>query len=245
MTLKLLSQSEASSKAKRNSDAEKHRLVEVQTLITEKYKELSQAEKDFADALLKQQGVWSTHLTAFEEKRDKLKAEVEELEERKRQVLIPLTEREKMLDTKHSALVTWEDKLTTKEGDLEAKSGLLTVKLDEVAEREIQADTIAKALSHKEAGIQLQSGQIKRDQALLSTASADLSNRVNEAERNITLKWAAVNAKEASLITRETKVAEAESGFVARERSIQDKYATLERAIKQHDDKQSTARDTL
>lgn len=242
MALKLLSTTEASTKARKATEAEKHRLVEVQTLITQKYKELSQAETDFADALLKQQGVWADHLKTFEEKRDQLKKEVEELEERRRQALIPLTEREKMLDTKHSALVTWEESLATKEEDLEAKSGLLTVKLDEVAERELQADTMAKSLTKREEGIQLQAGQITRDQALLATASTDLTKRVNEAEHAITLKWAAVNAREQNLIERERKVQEAEAGFAARERVIQDKYDTLERTTKRITNGSSTTR---
>lgn len=245
MTLKLLSQKDANSQAKRSLESEKYRLVEVQTLITDKYKELSQAERDFADVLEKQQGVWSKELADFETKRNILKKEVEELEQSKAQALIPLTEREKMLDTKASALATREQKVAQKEADLEEKSTLLTVKLDEVADRELQADKLAKTLTQREEGVRLQAGSVTRDQALLATASTELTKRINEAEHNITLKWAAVNAKEANLLTRERKVDEAEAGFAARERAIQDKYATLERAIKQHDDKQSTTRDSV
>lgn len=232
MAPKLLTPSQAQAQSKRATDAEKHRLVEVQTLITEKYKELSQAETDFAEALLKQQGIWSDYLGDFEKKRDKLKAEVEELEERRKQALIPLTEKAKMLDTKASALDTKEKELALKEDDLEVKSGLLTVKLDEVAERELQADAVAKTLTQREEGIQLQAGQVTRDQALLAIASTDLTNRVNESEHQIALKWASVNAREAQVEERERKAGLREAALAKRERSIHDQYETLQRTIK-------------
>lgn len=247
--MKLLSPADAQAKAKKTLDSEKHRLVEVQTLVTQKYKELGQIESDFADALKKQRNVWAAVEQEHENKKLGLIKEVEDLEERKRQALIPLTETAKMLDTKASALDAFNLELDEREDALREEGQLFTQRLDEVAERELQADKTAKNLALREDGVKAQAAQIATSSALLTGAIAQAAQDASAKERANTLKEAELRAKEGNLQERERKVNEKESGFDNRERAIKDQYEALRQAIeetnKKYGTKQTIQRDTL
>ena len=77
MALKLLTPTEAQGRSKKSLESEKHRLVEVQTLITQKYKELSQAEADFDAVLQRNRNQWAAEQQEHQNKVTKLQKEVE------------------------------------------------------------------------------------------------------------------------------------------------------------------------
>jgi hypothetical protein len=231
--MKLLSPTEAQAKAKKSLDSEKYRLAEVQTLITQKYKELSLAESDFDLAFKNQRSVWSDEVRKQEDLILSLRKTTEALEARKSQALIPLTERAKILDTRASALVVREQHLAEKELDVEETKLLLNDRLDEVAEREIQADKMAHILATQEEGARLQKARITADSARLTVLMAETGKEAHEREQRLIRAELALKGTVAHLEERERKVNEKEAGFANREKAIQDKRETLERAIKE------------
>lgn len=233
MALKLLDPAVAQQKSKRTLDADKHRLIEVQTLITQKYKELGVAEASFADALKNQRTIWAT-----EEERHRgiilsLGNEVEALEERKKQALIPLTKKAEDLDTKASALASYKADLDKYAAKLDEERQLLANRLDEVAERELQADSVAKTLKRREEGISLQAGQITRDSANLATVMASVGQQASDKEQVLNLKKAALTSREVVLAERERKVNEKEAGFATREKALADERYALTQAAEE------------
>lgn len=248
--MKLLSPVDAQNKAKKSLDAEKYRLVEVQTLITQKYKELGQAEDDFAFALKNQRAVWVEELARYDLRVFSLRNEVESLEERRRQALIPLTERAKMLDTKSSVLDAREEELDEKDADLEIEKAILVTRLDEVAERELQADKVARTLTLREEGVKAQAAQVGASSASLTVAIGQADALSRGKERELTLKEATLTGRQVHLEERERVVKVKEAGFDNREKALQDERYVLTKAAEelkkqQNGTKQIIQRDSL
>lgn len=247
--MKLLAPAEAQDKAKSKAEAHKHRLVSLEGLIQQKNKELADAEATFALTLKGQRDVWYTEEEKHKTNILSLRKEVEGLEERRRQALIPLTERAKILDTKASALDEREVKLNKFEEGLLQEADQLVNRLDEVSERELQADKTAKTLAIQEEGIKAQAAQVAAGSASLTGAIAQATAESNKREEALVLREFAVKGKEANIAERERKVNEKEAGFDNREKAIKDQYEALRQAIeeinKKHGTKQKLQRDTI
>lgn len=227
MAMKLLSPSEARAKAQRSEDAEKHRLVGIQALIAQKLKELADAEKAFDDATQRQRNQWATERQEHETHILSLRKTVEELEERKKQALLPLTEKAKELDTKASALDAREVELNLRAAGIDQDKELLERRLDEVAEREVQADKVAKSLEAQKKGIEGQASQVKISSAALTVAMEAASKEATERDRALQLREAAAKTREFHLEERERKVQELNDGLTKRELALADERKAL------------------
>lgn len=238
--MKLLSPSEGREKARSNEVTLKNRITELQGLIVQKYKELAQAEADFNDTLTRQRKTWSEEEKVYTSKVFIIRGEIEALEERRRQALIPLTKRAEELDTKASALAEYEKILKQSDADIADKAEMLVKRLDEVAERELQADKVAKNLAVREDGVKAQAAQVATGSVLLTEAMTKASQESAARERELSLKEASVKAKETQITERERKVNEKEAGFANRELAIKDQYEALRQAIEETNKKYGT-----
>lgn len=242
MALKLLDPSDARQRAQRSLDADKHRLVEIQDLIVQKHKELSQVEGDFTAALEKQRTQWVKELADFEEKHGVLKKQVEGLEDRKARALIPLTKLEEELHTKHRSLEDWEVQLHKKEADLADTSDTLATRLDEVAERELHVADREKAVLAKEKGIQAQADDVVVRSKQLSEAMHTATTQIADAEKVLVLREAAIKAKELRFEERVKDYDQKDKDLKKREAVLADRTATLARAFNELKTKQRGGR---
>lgn len=233
VAMKLLSPTEAVTQSKNRSEGEKQRIVKIQTLIAQKLRELSDAEKAFDTALKEQHDIWAKEETLFLRKKQELEADVQRLEERRIAALIPLENKARELDTKESSLVKLKTELEIKDSDLEETKRLLETRLDEVSERELKANDMSLLLERQKSDLEERAETVNKDSESLTKAFAESLSELNLKKREIELSQAKLDGTRAHFEERERKVEEAEAGYKDRERAIQDKTETLQRAVEE------------
>jgi chromosome segregation ATPase len=233
MTLRLLRPSEALDAVQKRSDKEARRAIEVQDLITRKYKELADMEKAFEDSLERQRLAWEQEYDTHNKTAASLEGVVRVLEERHQKALVPLVTKREVLDTKERELAVFESTLTSKEAKVAELKEKLESRLDEIGERSLQLDTIATSLLAKEQGIQAQAAQVTRYSEEVSRATQLAHGELTSAQGELEKQRILLKTKEDNLTLRERNVTKQQKEFTARERAINDKYATLQRAIEE------------
>lgn len=208
--MKLLNPLEAQKQTQQRNDGDKQRLVKLQELIAQKYRELAQAEESFDKALANQKTVWDKEEKEHKQNLAVSRAQTHELEERREKALIPLTFRESELNTRDSQLSLREKELTAKEADLTDKEVALVAKFDEVSERENNLVRASEAVSVREEGLVRQEEEIRNNSALLTKSFADSTAEVLRREGVLAAKVAQNEAKEAELSIRESELNERE-----------------------------------
>lgn len=232
MALKLFNPGAATTQAKERKDKDNARIVEIQELVAKKLRDLADVEKQFDDTFQRQRNQWAAeeqeHQNVMLEKTKK----VEQLEERRKASLVPLTVRGKELENVASALTLREERAAKRDKELNEKSALLEHRLDEVGEREQQCKTRETTIKSQEIGIQMQAQDLLKGSELLNGAIVKAQADDKKAKEGLDTHEKILWSRESVIGERERKVAEMEASFVNREKAIRDKYATLERTIK-------------
>jgi chromosome segregation ATPase len=231
MTLRLLAPAEAVHKSKQRTEGEKQKAVKIDALVAQKHKELAEAESNFAIALKRQHEIWAKEEKEHQEKVTHVTHEVTILEERRNQALIPLEERGKELETKDRNLRERSVVLDLRETDLNESAQSLADRLDEVSEREQKAFESAQSLLIQREDIESRRNDLKANTDTFTRAFTKASGELTERELVVRREEIALKNRAVTLKEREDKVADKEAGFDNRERAIQDKRETLNRAI--------------
>lgn len=237
MTLRLLNPSEAVHKSKQRTEGEKQKSVKIDALVAQKHKELAEAEVNFDIALKRQHDTWAKEEKEHIEKVIHVTKEVEVLEERRKQALIPLEERAKELETHDRNLRERELALDLRETDLNDSAQVLADRLDEVSEREQKAFENAQSLLIQREDIDGRRKDLKANTDTFTRAFTKATGELTERELVVRREEIALKNRAVTLKEREDAVSEKEAGFVNRERSIQDKRETLDRAIAEFEKK--------
>ena len=215
--MKLLDKQESSAVVARVRDTDRTRSIRLQEEIAKKYRELEEAERFFNETLQQHREIWkdeeSKHLDKVQEIRD----EVDALEARKREALIPLTERKRILDTRDSALDEREASLDARSVDLERGAESLQQRIDEVSEREIRATEVSEALSRQKLGIDLQRQEMQQHSGQMSIALSDAAKQLEATRKQAADILAAAESKAKSIEMREMRVSQREIDVEAKE----------------------------
>lgn len=235
--MKLFNSTEVISKREAISNAETRRLETVSKELLNKRQQLQALELDFEVAINLQSEKWESSLAEWAKKKLDLEREVIRLEERRKQNLFPLEAKFEKVEDMSKKLAIREAKFNKKEEEFEERAELLQEKLSAVAERESEADRLSKLQLLAEQGIASQRAQI-------ALQAKEMSKSIESSLNDISIKGALLSRRETSnslkekaLVDKEKELAKIEAGFSERERGIQDRYATLERAIKQQSDR--------
>jgi len=147
------------------------------------------------------------------EKKNKLKREIEELEARKARALLPLLDREAIIKSAEDALRQREAEVERREADAEDSQRRIMQKLDDIYVREEDLRQKEARFKVQEEGGRRQREQIAQDAQRLGKSIADFVKRSDEREKEITRKRAVLEAeknlwaqKDANLLGREQNV---------------------------------------
>jgi len=231
MGMRLLNPSQGKSRRDIEITTQERRIIELDSLIEQKRLELQNIDRQFVKTLTEkgaehyeEEGKWRDKIQSFTE-------EVEQLEARKRRALVPLEEKETMLQDMASALFKREEQAKIKESDLIRTKELLENKLDEISEREQEATDYSLVLANRERNIQFQEVQIQERMKALTIILQESYDEIQDSQQEVATRKAIIKGRDITLDERERRVKEQEDSFANRERAIADKYKTLMRAI--------------
>lgn len=230
--MRLFSSTEVVSNREAITVAEIRRLETVNKELTVKRHELEKLEGDFNFAL-------DVNRKQFEEERaehsriiNALKTEVEQLEARKLQNLIPLEVDAKKLENERKRLSKLEARLKEEQEDIEEKSELLQDKLTEVSQRSAELDNFSKKQTLAQQGIDSQRAQIALQAEEMSKVMISTRADFNTQQNVILRQEAVLKLKEEQLASKEKEIIVRENDFARREALLADRYAMLERTQK-------------
>ncbi len=229
--MKLLDTKEVATNSQQRASIDINTLNNLTDLIDKKRKEIKNLEIDFNFTLEKQQSVWEDEKEKNNREIERLKREIEILEQRRRDNLLPIELRSEDLDKLQAKLEKRKEVLNRKMEEMEETKDKLEEKIEDYNERAREIDKQAQLQTIAQKGIESQRVQIANQakdlQEMMEKANEEDRRRKNELVR----LQSAIDLKEKSLIEKEAKMKLIEEGYVAREKSIQDRYETLQRTL--------------
>ncbi len=220
---------------KKKDDADKNlqiaRAKETAEELGTKREELNNTRDEFTRTLQLQQIEFEAETNKQNRIRDELKAEVKDLENRKKQALLPLENREEAIQDKEQELGKAFAALGAEKADFQQSLEGLHAHIDAVAERELNVSKQEELLHARARGIEAQTVSTKSQSAKLSNQLQEFSaaslKRANELK---TWEDTLRAVSEEHLMAREN-FTKREQKLKDGERALLDKYQQLEKTI--------------
>lgn len=229
--MKLFSPLEVNTSKEKQISTDIQRLASVSKELIRKRQELEKLNLEFEISGERQNLQWEKDKAENAKICNALIAEVQILEERKRQALLPLTEKWKEIEVIEKKLKEKEEELIIKEDNLDSKIELLEEKLTTIGEREIDADKLGKQQMIAQEGIDAQKEQIALQAKQMNESIIKASGEQKAREQAISRLESSIKLRELAVKSREAELSKIEAGFESREKAIKDKYDTLNRTI--------------
>lgn len=207
------------------------RSLELQKELDKKKIDLEKLNIEFEIVNRKQQQIREEFNETSIKELEIFNQDVKDLENRKKDALVPLDEKWKELDKAEELIKKREENLKIKEEEVISKIELLEEKLDDLAEKQKIVDEMSLNQAEKQRGIDSQRKQIKLQSeslnSLISKHSIEEENRL----KYINTKEAELNSKAIVLESLDKDLKTREQALKDKETQIQDKYETLQRTI--------------
>ena len=225
--MKLLSFSEKKDQQQQEQTLKILRTQEVMELEKKANQNLAKAQADFQSTLATNREKWALELEEKQKMMDEMAKEIEVLEEKKKQALLPVTKQQREIYYSKVENDKIFIKLVKKEEEIEDTKQLLEEKLTEVADREQQVLKEEQSQFVALKGVQLQQEQTRKgaDTLYKEKVAFEISKQ----------------AEEASLLERKREVFLAETSFKAKT----EKYARDMKVLKEWEAQLIDERDTL
>lgn len=199
--------------------------------ISLKRQELYKLETEYEILINKQRIVLEQEKEEYYLQINILKSEVENLVLKRKEELVPLTEKWKELEEADRIIKLKEEEITKKGEIFDDNLENLQDKLSEVAERELISLETAKKQKISQEGINRQQEQIKLQHGTLNDLVINTTATLREREKGIEKKETEIELKLKVIDAKEIDLNKKEQSFINREREIKDKYETLQRTI--------------
>ncbi len=227
--MRLLNVKEQKKKDEADKNLQIARAKETAEELATKREELNDTRDTFAATLAEQNKEFEENLSVQKTKRDALNTEVQLLENRKKQALLPLENREKAVQDKEQELGKAVAALGAEKADFQRNLEGLHAHIDAVAERELNVSKQEELLRARARGIEAQTSSTKSQSAKLSNQLQEFSaaslKRANELKAwEDTLRA----VSEEHLMAREN-FTKREQKLKDGERALLDKYKQLEK----------------
>lgn len=209
------------------------RAKESQEMATKWHKRLADAEADFAHSTARQQKEWAEMEKEHEVRLKEMAVEIESLESRKTQALIPIEIYKKQAQDLMDSAQAREEAAKKQEDDAERTKDILEDKLDDVSDREIAAEEKERKLLTREQGIAQQSEEVRQGSARLSEAMENFKAYCAVEESKLRQKRKENGLKEANLEAREDKITRETDALKIFATRLTDERETLGRAWKE------------
>lgn len=238
--MKLLSSFETRDKREQLNTALSSRSAGLDEAIVAKRKELLTMDEEFLRAIEHNRLTRMSEEAEWEQRNQALRAETEGLERRKAIALVPLEEREKAIENTREALLQRESNVSKREEEAEKNLELLEMRLDDASDRLANAQKRAQELSRREEGVKMQEAQTKARASEFNALLTDTLLNFDKQRLEIATKLRELEGKETVLRELEARISFAEKDLVSRETRLADRYATLERATKEVQNKHAS-----
>ncbi len=234
--MRLLSIKEQKKKDEADKNLQIARAKETAEELSVNREALNNTKDEFAATLAEQNKITEEELSNQKTKRDALNTEVQLLENRKKQALLPLEEREKAVQDKDQELVTERAALGAEKADFQRNLEGLHSHIDAVAERELNVSKQEELLHARARGIEGQGASIKSQSSQLSQQLQEFSAASLKRANELKVWEDTLRAvSEEHLMAREN-FTKREQKLKDGERALLDKYKQLEKTIQRiHD----------
>lgn len=229
--MNLLSVKDSRTKRAAENSTQELRSVELDVLIRDKRKELDDLVLLIAGNLERCRTENEVERREHIELLTPLRREVEELEQRKKQALLPLHEKEKEVEDRMVVLLQREEEVSIRESEAESTLEHLQDRLDDIQERSHELDSKKNALDKREFGVKIQEDEVIDRSTKLTTVLETGYESLKKAASLVEKEKAEARGREIILSERESRLVKKEKDLESREKALIDKYQTLERSI--------------
>jgi hypothetical protein len=207
------------------------RAKEVENIVNNNNLKLAKSEMDFNTALVRYREVWEEEEKAHRQAVNAKEKEIEILEKKKQQALIPVQELIDKYTNQLKEIDTMRKELKQKEITIEETTELLQDKLDMVADKENVLIIKEKELQNKQHSIDIQNDMSKRGAELLTKQITDFNLKQSIAEQKLLDKGKELRLVEINLNAKADKN-KRDVEVIEKERiRLNDMRITLERAM--------------
>lgn len=212
-------------------EADKRAIAETSSQLADERKALDERVAKEGASIVKAREQLRNDQIKWQEEAEILRNTKIKQDEFHKAFVVPLEKRIRAVDTKDSALSKREELIVIKEAENNRTAELLQDRLDHISEREQDAIDFAATLEARSSNLTIQENDLRKRQDALVEIIKQTSVEKIKAETELGKQKAVLKGREVVLAERERVVRTKENGFIAREKSITDKYQTLQRAI--------------
>jgi len=205
------------------------RIKETKDELQRVSQQLANAQADFNVSLARNRETWANEEQEHSKRLTEMTKEVEFIEERKKQALIPINMYKSEADKIMSDALEYKKSLDAKEEQIENTIELLESKLTDVADREQKVSLVEKKQKVAQEGILKQQEATRNGTQLLSEQIAQFHVKQQEDDKLWNKRKRELDLKEINLEVREEKNIREIGAIRVREAQVQDMRETLER----------------
>lgn len=229
--MKLLSPSVIKAGQAQQTERELLRAQEVERLAIKSRKDLANTEADFKQMLLGQRARWERESQEHDTLVLKMTQEVEGLECRKREALVPLEVYKRKAEKDLREASQMLKMAQGRELAIEDTLWLLEDKLDKVGQKEQDLNTLENRLLVKKEAIESQAKDIDAQSKRLSEALIRFNENVKTAEKDIDERKTAIRLRDISQEARDEQFKRREKELSDWAKRLEDERGILERAF--------------
>lgn len=231
--MKLLTRQQTEDSKQRETTFSILRTRELQEAEAQARKSYAKAEADFKEALARHSEEWAVKLQAHAEQTDKMKREIDVLEAKKMNALIPAGVINEITEGRLDDAVKYVEELREREENLEQTRELLEDNLDRVGELEQKTLLREKKVSLREQGVDRQAENIKLQSESLTKQITDFALKKQQEEKMIEERKTILALKERTLLAKEETQKRTDKALLEKEVRLADERQTLDRAWKE------------
>lgn len=203
--------------------------------LLRKKQQIEKLDADFKLSIERQRIDFDEEKSEHHKKINELLREVEILEKRKEQALLPINDKLALIEKAQDLLIDRENNIQKKEYQLEESLQSLQDRLDEVTEREQEADRILTKQYSQQKSLDNQKEELAKQTKLLNELLITSNDEFNKKMLILNTKEAEIDSKLNLIEIKESSIKTKEKQLIIKEKGLQDRYATLERSIKRYE----------
>lgn len=222
-----------------NSDVKAQELTREVIRTQEIYKEADKARKSLANEqssfnrmLARNREQWAKEEEEHQNRLLEMKHEVQILENRKKQALIPLEVYKKQAQDLFNLAQDAKNRAESHEKELEVVRDRLEDKLDEVGQKTVDLDNLEQRLYIQKQGIEIQTKQIQESSKKLSQELQAFADQKAKDEQDILERKKTLKLWEHSLSAKERQLNNIAKGLMSKEKRLKDEREVLNRERK-------------
>jgi chromosome segregation ATPase len=209
------------------------RAKEIATITQELLKEKEEIERSFQETIVRQQKIAEQLYEENVAKKKELEAQVEKLEKRRTDALMPLLIKEEDIQSTQDSIRARQLELDERAASLEDEQRVLMRRLDEVSSRIQDLDAREKRVKQMEQGAEFQRNQVANSIKRMNTQMAEFQNKVEEKETAFAYRQSELDAQKNLYDENDKKLIEREKEIAAGKRLLADQRVLLEKGFKE------------